>query len=807
MLYVCGKARTSLACLLIVINSLFLAGCALQVRVPTQLASSTEAGSLSLNTLHSNRNTALYYFYSFTPYTPRRNTAEVTLADGRVGLISGDTEPGSSTVIEVYHPGGRYFEKLPNEVAEALTRATAQSSGNNAYVFGGFSTATYTGNHIVKVNFDTNAVSLLPATLSAVRDGGMISSLKLSDGRILVVGGMVAGSATNKIEIFNPTTELVSNQPNLPSGIASASLIQISSTQVLIVGGDDGGELNKTFLFNPSTGASIAVGNLNAPRIRPYLILKSNGDVIALGGRTSSAALTSIEIYNSTLQTWSTSTATLPHSYDMPGWATLTSSSSMLVGGCDTFGGICYREAFSVDHNTLTFTALASPNDDRDGGQLIASSDGTIAYMGGSDSSVSVYTRSVEYYNIASNTWSRENFRPVRKQGSNIHQASNGTLTFAHGYGDGAYKAELTQYNPNTNSWSTVTNITNFRGDTSQGTLPDGNMLVIGGGGWIAAVSNRIELFDSTAQTYTLAGTLPSVRTNLATVSFPDGEIFAISGQTNWATSTATTAMSRITVSAGVATVSARAAIGTARGIHGAAIIGANTFIAFGGLASGGGSFLSSSQIYDRGTNLWGAGPAMTVPRSHATTLVHSNGKVLAIGGYTTGYVRLNTIDIYDPVGNSWATAIGTLSTAKDRPSVVELPDGRVLIAGGNSGALSDIDIYNPTTNTISPAGFSLPFAGWYFGFNRLADNRMILEGQTAGGLDEPGAFQFMAANPPIAMSPRGGTAPYTLSLVSGTGTFISAQQRYIPKQNETAVFKVTDAVGDTSTLSVTIAN
>src|SRR5438093_6322227 len=71
-------------------------------------------------------------------------------------------------------------------------------------------------------------------------------------------------------------------------------------------------------------------------------------------------------------------------------------------------------------------------------------------------------------------------------------------------------------------------------------------------------------------------------------------------------------------------------------------------------------------------------GNLVTARTRHTATLL-PNGKVLVAGG--NNGPALSSAELYDPASGTW-TATGSLGTARERPTATLLPNGKVLVAG-----------------------------------------------------------------------------------------------------------------------------
>jgi hypothetical protein len=123
-----------------------------------------------------------------------------------------------------------------------------------------------------------------------------------------------------------------------------------------------------------------------------------------------------------------------------------------------------------------------------------------------------------------------------------------------------------------------------------------------------------------------------------------------------------------------------------------------------------------------------------------ATATLLLDGRVLVVGGFGTPH----RAELYDPSTRSFtATAGGETEGATNAARIVHsatlLPDGRVLLAGGQSPGsppvpLADAEIYDPATDAFTPiVGLTATRSG--HGAARLADGSVLIAGgRSAGG-------------------------------------------------------------------------
>jgi len=223
----------------------------------------------------------------------------VKLSDGRVLVISGiksNTFTDSTTASEIFDPSTGQWTQTGN-----VNTPIFENAGN-----GGDAVLLNNG-LVLKVGAavqQSSAVAELydPSTGQWTQTGSLLVSrytaqlIKLTDGRVLMIGGIPSGAATSECEIYDPSTGQWTQTGSLNYARFGMGVVLLPDGRVLIAGGNNGlGQANsippQSEIYDPSTGIWTVDASVNEAHNIASMVMLSNGKVLLADGTDGTAEL------------------------------------------------------------------------------------------------------------------------------------------------------------------------------------------------------------------------------------------------------------------------------------------------------------------------------------------------------------------------------------------------------------------------------------------------------------------------------------------------------------------------------------
>ena len=260
-------------------------------------------------------------------------------------------------------------------------------------------------------------------------------------------------------------------------------------------------------------------------------------------------------------------------------------------------------------------------------------------------------------------------------------------------------------------SWTTNAPLITARSQHTATLFSNGKMLVAGG-----ATNGSAELYDTATGISAATGTMKVARYGHTATLLPNGKALAAGGYTHYSTNFEDwywldTAELYDPVAN---TWTFTGSLHTRRNMHTMTLLPNGKVLVAGGIAAVGGT-ISSAELYDPDSGTWSTTGSMNAARACHTATLLPDGKVLVAGGsigtVPPPFADLSSAELYDPDSGTWSTT-GSMNAARAGHTATLLPDGKVLVAGGDSSyhAFSSAELYDPdsgiwtTTNSLNVA-------------------------------------------------------------------------------------------------------
>ena len=257
-------------------------------------------------------------------------------------------------------------------------------------------------------------------------------------------------------------------------------------------------------------------------------------------------------------------------------------------------------------------------------------------------------------------------------------------------------------------AWATTGAMRSARDGQSATLLPSGKVLVAGGTNNGVALTSA-ELYNPIAGTWASTGSMHVARTLARGVLLGNGSVLVLGGCVNDCLSATTNSAEIYNPGTGSFTVTgsmlqARAEFAITLLANGQVLVagGCTAYDANGCIGT-----TAKAEIYTPSTGTWKATGALRAARHAMTATLLPSGKVLVAGGATGASDALISSELYDPTTRVWTLGARMVQARSDYASIM-LPTGKVLFMGGeniNGVSIRNAELYNPFSGTFTATG------------------------------------------------------------------------------------------------------
>jgi N-acetylneuraminic acid mutarotase len=286
--------------------------------------------------------------------------------------------------------------------------------------------------------------------------------------------------------------------------------------------------------------------------------------------------------------------------------------------------------------------------------------DGRVLVAGGRDRTF-VRLASTELYNPAKKQWTAG---PSLHGPRELHTATllkDGRVLVTGGSNGNGALTSTELFDPVRNTWTVGPPMSYSRDDHTATLLVDGRVLVTGGWACLnsnCGISDNGEIFDPAGGTWNVVpGRMSVPRARQTAVRLADGRVLIAGGACDASPCSTFTVTNR-------------------------------------------------ADIFNPLTGQFSAVASLDVPLMYPTSTLLTDGSVLVAGGWTTTTGGSEFAERYFPAQDRWVPA-ASMQGMRSEPNAVRLPDGRVLVVGGQGSGKTErfAEIYDPAADKWASAG------------------------------------------------------------------------------------------------------
>jgi N-acetylneuraminic acid mutarotase len=259
-------------------------------------------------------------------------------------------------------------------------------------------------------------------------------------------------------------------------------------------------------------------------------------------------------------------------------------------------------------------------------------------------------------------------------------------------------------------SWTQTGSLHTARASHTATLLSNGSVLAAGGTGDNGGALASSELYDPNSGTWSFTGNLNIGRVSAQAVLLGNGTVLVMGGCINNDCLSSTTRSAEIYNPVN-GTWTSTGSMVKSRAEFVATLLPNGKVLVAGGCtaynANGCTTVTTAAEIYNPATGKWSSTGAMRAARMSMTATLLPNGKVLVAGGQTAANDALGSSELFNPATGSFALT-GKLITPRSGHTASLLANGKVLMAGGenvNGISIAKAELYNPTSGTYAATG------------------------------------------------------------------------------------------------------
>jgi N-acetylneuraminic acid mutarotase len=637
------------------------------------------------------------------PDVSRSGHTATLLPNGKVLVTGGESDSsiyyGILDWSDLYDPGRDTWTHVGN-MARARMNHTATLLRNGLVIVTGGGGPLGPGDTCEIFNPELNRWT---TTDSMASPRAAHTATLLADGRLLVVGGRglaVVGGYTQSVElasaeIYDPETGRWSAAAQLATSRADHAATLLPNGQVLVTGGTHVfAQLASAELYDPASNTWTVAAPMPASHTTHVAALLPNGKVLVTGGASSGGK---VELFDTQLRTWSPGPPLPDTRYTAPTATLLPSGKLLVTGGDPSIGPPITSQIYDPLANTWTSVALFMA---RDGHTATLMTNGKVLMVGGTNT-VPPGLGSVEIYDPGKASWSTGGRFARERYSPSMTLLPDGKVLIAGGHLGGTTDFAMEIYDPATGVVTLAPAMPRGRNYFNAKVLADGKVLMAAGvsdAGYVLSA----DLFDPQSGQWTAAGNVAIGREAHTTTLLADGRVLVAGGIAN----------SAIHASAEiydpVANSWARTGDMTVpREFHSATLLHDGRVLIVGGLNDSGP--LATSELFDPRTGVFTPGPSMLFARLRHEAVLLPDGRVVVVLGPVLPYFT-STTEIFDPSRNAFQQGPWLQNGRSDGRAVL-LSTGDVLVTGGlnidSSGYVAAAEILAPFSDT--PGGPAQP--------------------------------------------------------------------------------------------------